>query len=290
MLRIISAIALTASKGDAELIRTPAGLWPAECVHTVPDGTQISHDRSGVHYKYPDGTEGFRPNCTSAPHPDLPRRHRQREVAAGSSDVANSSGIEAHGYPVILWGESDSPLQKFTATYNVPEAPANFANQTIFWWLGVESQSASDVLQPVLGYNGLWTFASWNCCPAGHQHTGSVINVNTGDSLYGSLVGTGDLGYTVLSEYNGKKSTLQSNDAIPQVMPLLSMEVYNADCSLLPQSCMTMSQISISPSTTFGSNSPRGFGLASSCGWSLDIKDDTLSACPPGVPEANIVV
>lgn len=294
MLRVISTVAFTVSASDSSFVRTPAGLWPSECVHTVPDGTQISHNKSGVNYKYPDGTKGFRPNCARAPTPDLPHRRHGHSTQARSLSASNSSSIEAHGYPVILWAESDSPLTTFTATYNVPESPASFVDQTIFWWIGVESSTASDVLQPVLGYNGFgspsWTYASWNCCPAGHQHTGSVLNVSTGDTLYASMNSTGGDGYTVLSEYKGQKSLLQSNDEIAQVMPLLSMEVYNANCSLLPQSCMTMSQIKLSPSTTFGSNDPQGFGLASECGWTLGIKDDTLSACPPAAATSAVIV
>lgn len=281
-------LTLTTTVGASQ-IRTPAGLWPEECFHQLPSGTKISHDEHGVHYEYPDGSKQTRAACASAPKPDLP--HRGSQAIRGTARE-NASAVEAHGYPVILWGNTDSGLTSLTTNLNVPEAPASFTGQTIFWWPGVEPQSASDVLQPVLGYNAFnngdkWTYASWNCCPSGHQHYSTPLNVTTGDTLFGSIESTGGEGYTVLSQFGDQKSILQSNDAIAQVMPLLSMEVYDADCSSLPQSCMTMTQISVSPSTTWAANSPQGFGLHSECGWTLSVSGATLSACPPSTRHSN---
>lgn len=259
---------------------TPAGWWPNECVHEVPSGTRIRRNISGVHYKYPDGTEGFRENCTRTAFPNLPKK--------GSKTPAESG----HAYPVIFWGNFanvSADLSKFTANYNVPKGPKKDEDQVIYWWLGVEPPSASDVLQPVLGWNGFggprWTFASWNCCPAGHTHYATPLNVSTGDNLYGALDSTGGDGYTVVSEFadhKGKASILKSDDELPQNAPLLSLETYNIvqDCALLPESEMEITSLAVSPKVSWDPDTPQGWALTS-CGWKVGINGNNLVASPP---------
>ena len=155
--------------GTPSHVPTPAGLWPKECVHKLPSGTAIKRSADGgVDYTYPDGSKGHRAQCDKAPA-GPPRPPHLRNATRANVTGAYSS----HAYPVIYWG-SRGAVQKLTATYNVPPAPSSNVGQVIFWWLGVEPTSASDVLQPVLGWNGFneprWTFASWNCCPGGHTH------------------------------------------------------------------------------------------------------------------------
>lgn len=173
--------------------------------------------------------------------------------------------------------------------YNVPKGPKKDEDQVIYWWLGVEPPSASDVLQPVLGWNGFggprWTFASWNCCPAGHTHYATPLNVSTGDNLYGALDSTGGDGYTVVSEFadhKGKASILKSDDELPQNAPLLSLETYNIvqDCALLPESEMEITSLAVSPKVSWDPDTPQGWALTS-CGWKVGINGNNLVASPP---------
>ena len=267
-------------------VATPNGLWPAECVHAVPSGTGIRRHPKGVEYTFPNGTVSYRAPC---PHATPPRPRPK-------SEGSNSSRAEltSHAYPMIFWGTRGA-VSKFTATYNVPKAPtveSGGAGQTVFWWFGVEPTSAADVLQPVLGWNGFnhpgWTFASWNCCPAGHTHYAPPLNVSTGDVLFGALDGTGGDGYEIVSAAKEveAQSVLRSNDATPQVDPLLTLETYNIDgapnCDLLPAGPLVLENIATTPAvTSWGADEPQGWGIAASCGWSVKFEGDTLTITPP---------
>eukprot|EP00747_Dinoflagellata_sp_TGD_P183856 gnl/TRDRNA2_/TRDRNA2_39025_c0_seq1.p1 gnl/TRDRNA2_/TRDRNA2_39025_c0~~gnl/TRDRNA2_/TRDRNA2_39025_c0_seq1.p1 ORF type:complete len:342 (+),score=49.39 gnl/TRDRNA2_/TRDRNA2_39025_c0_seq1:42-1067(+) len=280
--------------GDCEAaasayVPTPAGLWYRNCVHELPSGTQIKHMTTGVKYFYPDGSEGFRANCSAPPGSRMPRPPTGYKSKPGTMDPSG------HAYPVVFWGQmagSATSLKKLTANYVVPEAPEKVESQVLYWWLGVEDITASDVLQPVLGWNGFgtsnWTFASWNCCPAGHVHYATPVNVSTGDSLFGSLDNTGGTGYTVVSRAaNGKESILKSNDEVAQNMPLLSLETYNVDqdCALLPKSGMKLADLKAEPAISWDSDSPQGWALTA-CNWTVGFDGDSLVASPPTSSDA----
>lgn len=271
------------------MVRTPNGLWPAECVHAVPTGTRIKRETDGVRETYPNGTVIHRKPC--ARH--FPSRVRPVAESNSSVTVSGNASVTDHAYPIIFWG-THGALDKFTATYNVPAAPKVEAGQTVFWWLGVEPTSAFDVLQPVLGWNGFnkpqWTFASWNCCPSGHTHYAPPIDVQPGDKLDGAIdaTGTAGEGYEITSAATGvsAQSVLRSDDAVPQVMPLLALETYDIGgaphCDLLPDGPLLMEDLAATPPiASWGTDAPQGWGAASSCGWSVGINGGTLSATPP---------
>lgn len=284
-LAVLSSLAAIAASKHRP---TPAGMWPEECVHRLPSGTRIEKKGSGVEYTFPNGTKSHRDACKSAPlHPDLPK-HNHSSQGPGRKLQASD-----HSYPVTFFASIDGDLGTFSANYNVPQPPATDDYQTIYWWFGVQNKEpSSDVLQPVLGwFNGQWTYASWNCCPAGHQHESEPIAVNPGDTLYGSVDGTGGDGYKVVSAVGGQSTDLSANDYDPQVLPLLAMETYGigtSSCELLPAGSMSMTSVAVSPSPSWESDDASGFNLKS-CGWSVNFNGQTLEVSPPSKASVTIV-
>jgi hypothetical protein len=268
---------------------TPAGMWPEECVHRIPSGTHIEKKSSGVDYTFPNGTKSHREACKSAPvRPDLPKHNTSYQ------DLGRKLQASQHAYPVTFFANINGDLDTFSANYNVPQPPTTDAGQVIYWWLGVQNQEpSSDVLQPVLGWeSGQWTYASWNCCPAGHQHESEPLDVSPGDVLYGSVDNTVGNGYKVVSKVGGRQTDLSADDHDPQVLPLLAMETYGvgtSSCDLLPSSPMSMTNVAVSPSAAFESDDASGFNLKQ-CGWSVQFNGQTLEVTPPTKTNNTIVV
>jgi hypothetical protein len=92
-------------------------------------------------------------------------------------------------------------FSKMTATWIVPDAPTGSydANTVYYTFPGLEDTTVvpTYILQPVLQYgkgqdNGgaYWTIVSWRCSASGPCTHSSVLRVNTGDVLLGSVTAT----------------------------------------------------------------------------------------------------
>ena len=82
------------------------------------------------------------------------------------------------------------------------------------------------------------------------------------------------------------QSTLSSNDDVPQVDPLLTLETYNIggapECDLLPAGPLLLEDVVTTPRVeSWGVDEPQGWGIAESCGWKVGFDGSTLSIVPP---------
>jgi hypothetical protein len=105
------------------------------------------------------------------------------------------------------------------------------------------------ILQPVLTFsNGHWTATSWNCCASGTTFTGNTIDVNPGDVIVGSVMGTdcnpstglcNSWSIQTLDQTTNQASVLETSSwgvALNWVFPAV-LEVYGvSSCSDLPAS------------------------------------------------------
>jgi hypothetical protein len=87
-------------------------------------------------------------------------------------------------------------VRTISATWKVPRGPALAGGQTLYFFPGLEPAATGDtILQPVLAWNGFydrrWTIASWNCCKDGNVIHSAPRNVSTGDTITGSVSGSG---------------------------------------------------------------------------------------------------
>jgi hypothetical protein len=175
-------------------------------------------------------------------------------------------------------------ITSMTTTWTVPRSPTTTSGQIIFIFDGL--QNSSRILQPVLQWGGdssdsgsgdYWVIASWN---AGSQSdpfylSPSVIRVNPGDQLVGSMIYTGSTKdasgvthYNYTSSFVGFPGTELSFSTTEALYnPVETLEVYGiTQCSDYPATnLMAMRDIDIAvqgASVTLSASAP----IAGDCG------------------------
>nr|HEX4316377.1 hypothetical protein [Kofleriaceae bacterium] len=144
-----------APEDDAQLVRTPFGLFHPSCVHVAGE------------------------------HADA----CEHEHAAAARVVDDAS---SDGWKTSEWFET-TPLYWISAQWTVPQPPAGRSDQTLYYFPGLEPPSYDDIVQPVLAWNGYgdqaWTMTSWNCCENGNVWHSAPITVDPGDAVWGQAAG-----------------------------------------------------------------------------------------------------
>ena len=104
----------------------------------------------------------------------------------GSGNQSTNGGGE---YADLISSSESLPYGGLHAFFVVPDHAKSDDGQTLFYWQGLEDAGAGlSVLQPVLGYySGQWTIAAWNCCLSGVTEHAPLVNVATGDLIYGAV-------------------------------------------------------------------------------------------------------
>jgi len=85
-------------------------------------------------------------------------------------------------------------LTSLVGEWTVPPIPATDNSQLLYFWNGIEPNDNAEVLQPVLqfgsspiGGGDFWALASWFVSNDGTVVTSSLINVNVGDVITGTM-------------------------------------------------------------------------------------------------------
>jgi hypothetical protein len=262
---------------NSDWVQTPGGLMHRDCVHEVPSGTASTpHPRREGHaiLKFPNGTIRTFPPCMHQAPPGNAVQESGLQVAA------NASSGGSHAYPMNIWGgEIRSGIQRFSANIWVPEPPrATGWGTTLYWWIGTYPPYGYRpwlVLQPVLAYREGqgWYAQSWNCCPAGHKfHTPGQISVQPNQQLPSEIVATGYETYLIRTCLGGQCEDLSASGVGLQSVPTITMETWGAasgctpHCSYMPGSALIMTDISISPGTTWAQPSDQCWSV-NTCGW-----------------------
>jgi hypothetical protein len=150
------------------------------------------------------------------------------------------------------WIESESvttggSFGELTASWVVPPTPPSNDGQTLYFFPGMEnSNDVISIIQPVLGYTGGWTIASWNCCVSGTTYHSSFVQVNPGDAILGTIRSTCAAGVLSCATWNittedetlGSSTTLSNSSSDGQTFNWAFggvMEVYAvAKCTDYP--------------------------------------------------------
>lgn len=77
-LALISALAYGAPTLPEGLVRTPSGVFPAECVHSIPSGATVERNPATdrLHVQLADGTlHAILPKCDHGVHSPLPSNY-----------------------------------------------------------------------------------------------------------------------------------------------------------------------------------------------------------------------
>ena len=181
-----------------DFIVTPHGYFHPSCVTELNESESVGDD--GV-IRHLNGTSRAAPRCAHS-HFDA----KGGEVtAAGIRVMANSptgfgGSVPAADGWVTAASAVTTPLNYLAASFNVPQNPANVANQILYYFPGIEPAATGDtIVQPVLGWNTIgsgpsWTMSSWNCCKYGGVFHSALVPVNPGDILAGAMTGSACVG------------------------------------------------------------------------------------------------
>jgi hypothetical protein len=165
---------------------TPFGYFHPYCVREVASGGTVLADGRVQHA---DGTVD-----AEAPVCNYPRYTARGEIVTVGIKPPTIS------YSWIEDGEAVNTTSSFgelTANWTVPPAPTTKDGQVVYLFPWMEDYGNTEtIIQPVLGWGAApdeepyWTIASWNCCPSGTANYSTPLQVNPGDTLYGTIEST----------------------------------------------------------------------------------------------------
>jgi len=128
-------------------------------------------------------------------------------------------------------------LAKFTSTYTIPNNPSNPSPQTLFYFIGMQDNDASqylNIIQPVLTWgngNPSWYVQSWACCPSNITVSSPALTgLQQGQQMNGLITRVSGDVWEIDSEWQGKHTTLMA-----QVGDMnynwadVTLEVYNVN-------------------------------------------------------------
>jgi len=169
---------------DDKFILTPGGYRRASRVHEVQPGSVV-HDEQGF-ARLLDVDEQVLLHLTDAIEP------ANKVPGSDPGWVADAA----------FQNTSGSPIQDFTSTWIVPNAPSQDDNQLVYLFNGMEQNANNPaILQPVLqwGYSDygggpFWSVASWYVMPDNSAFRTPLVRVNPGTALIGKMTLTGQGG------------------------------------------------------------------------------------------------
>ena len=170
----------------AGYVITPFGYFHPSCVRSVASGETVLADGRVQHM---DGTvDAIVPVCR------YPHYTARGELASGDNSKGNPLTI-IHSWIEDGATTTTTSYGKLNATWVVPSAPTSYDGQTVYLFPGlVDYNTDATIIQPVLRWNAffgeVWSIASWNCCPSGTTLYSTPVQVNTGDTIHGTIKST----------------------------------------------------------------------------------------------------
>jgi len=230
---------------QAKLVPTPFGLRPEICVtRNVPSGSTIQEVEDAILIHHPTG--------------EIHKLEKHQECIDYHNEWLNNRNMTAPSandgwLDYCSWyPPSADEVQSFTANYLVPPNPTTNSNQVLFYFIGTQNNGQAGVgttiLQPVLTWgNGLngWSYASWNCCPAGQQQESTPFQgFGPGATLQGAIAASGS-NWVVTSSWSGKSTSLTVADAARDFNWVdVTLETYSVTtCGEFPNGPMVVSNM-----------------------------------------------
>lgn len=175
---------------DSGYIATPAGWFHESCVHEIPNGARVNATGNVTRA---DGTRFQIPACAHSSVSTVPKPGAESVLLPPTDN-----GWVEYGFTNLNAGT----YHALTGRWKVPpDLPSGSYSGTQVFYSFPGLQNGTYIIQPVIqyGYNGLfggsyWTAASWRCNSGSDCLHGTPINVSPGDSVYGTVTGSGCAG------------------------------------------------------------------------------------------------
>ena len=160
----------------ADHVLTPGGYRHKSLVHRVAPGHGVTH-RAGRSLTFDLLTEAV------------------TEMSPEPTDSLTIPSLGSGWITYASWvNQTGSPISLFSTRWLVPKAPSTQSGQTIFIFNGLSDSTQNNIVQPVLqwgagapGGGNYWAVASWYVDPNGNAYYSSLVPVQEGDVLAGSI-------------------------------------------------------------------------------------------------------
>jgi len=212
--------AVGATTHHAELIATPYGMFPADCVHVAEeDNPLLVSVGNGVWANYPSGRRVF--------HPELPHcvENWKKIKQSRKADVKLLKEWEDYASATM-----PDIMGVFTAHYTLPTtSPDPTGGELLYYFIGMQDDGQADltIIQPVVSFCAEstkcnagqehelplgWSMMATNCCPSGQTWYGPVKALSDGAELDGTCQSNGTLVYITMTDSSGDTSSLSQPD------------------------------------------------------------------------------
>lgn len=225
-------------------VDTPFGKVPKECHLQHPAGTTLKIIENGVRATHTDGT--VKDYISSAKCLEFAKTYKSRRAPSSSPPISN-------GWFNYAGWLAPANIGNFSATYTLPQPPANPGSQTIYYYIGLQDiDSASPtILQPVASYfRSAWSLTSWNCCPSGTANQGNVVTgMQSGDTVTAAIyqISTSPTTYAIQGIWSGNVTSLNAEAGTANYnWPNVTLEIDNLDtCDQFMTGPFTFGQLSM---------------------------------------------
>lgn len=176
----------------SDYVATPAGWFHQSCVHEIPNNARVGANGNVTRE---DGTHFQTPACAYSSVSTVPKPGQETSFLPPSDN-----GWVEYGFTQLGSGTFHSLTARWKVPPHLPSGSYS-GTQTFYSFPGL--QNGTYIIQPVIqyGYNGrfggsYWMASSWRCNTGSDCLHGTPINVSPGDSVYGTVTGSGCSGGT----------------------------------------------------------------------------------------------
>ena len=260
-LLVVPAAVVAADAGERHpqpgAMRAPAGVpsfyvfthhgwFHPSCVVRIGEDEVVGADK--VVRGRADDAAHFSLSPCAYPRFDLHGHAAGTGAAAPAHLPPQAAAVAYDGYIVYYVYNGSVPTGPTLVTDEiVPPAPTDVADQDIAFFNGVLTSQA--ILQPVLDFNGetakKWSVESEQCCVNGNDMQTTPVVVSPGDTIRGTVTGTGCSSSGVCSAWavttadvtTGKSTTLNTTvvSEAPNGITPASLETYGVtSCAMFP--------------------------------------------------------
>jgi len=204
---------LLCSSSLAELVLTPGGYMPEECVHEVPNGaTLLERGGDTLEVITLEGEQLSFPVC----------RGRGGIKDSGWNTYVTSEGVD---------------FSSFSCEWKVPAEPIEYNDQTLYFFSSFMDILQNEIIQPVIQYGPspagggpFWGIASWWVNSTDNALYSPLITIDTGNQILGTISINAQSNWIITGVVNETlTTTLKVVPQAAQQLATFTMEVYNAD-------------------------------------------------------------
>lgn len=286
---------------DSDLLLTPCGIRPRECVREAPHNSVVRESGDGF---VVDGGDGLleRVEVPARCHAFMAEEHerllRAKEAPGEEAGAIPNGWIESAG---VYRMDPEVTIQSFTGKWTVPPAPTSpHKPETLYYFIGLEDRTQgklTTIHQPVLTwgdqteggqFDNQWHLWSWTCCPKNLTwHSPDIAGFAPGETLFGRIEKQSADTWLIDGAWREKNGTWHNTTLVSAVGGFnynyadVTLEVYNVtSCAQMSQGSVAFSELALTLSDRSEWKPPMWYvtGQPTNCDVKMTIFNQTTMA------------